>query len=562
MQDNAVLIGEHKKEKEASTQFKERRFLQWNENYLLYRDKILTNRLTQRQPVNFPIMRETIQTWISKIDEPPLLNFESRNRDNKSKDGEIVLNELWNYTYDKEKLDLKDNMEKKVVGLQGRGFKKWGWADNWVFCDIIDPYDIDVSPILNPLDLNSAFSVIHKNIFKPLRAVLANVKYSAEGKLALKTYLDSKHGILKSAETQAEWEQRQDRLRTLGAYNYDEFNANEIMVELNESYKMIWNKEENRYVRHLIVIAADQAVLYNKPLKEASGIDRLPIVSWADDPDLNDFWCDGKADSVRTINKVINTYFSQDLENRTYRNFGMYFFNTMNGSFQPRAFDPKPFGMYGVPGNPADIIQQMKIEPLGDTTQHIQFLKDMIQSSVAQTPTERGVANPSTGTLGEVELNLQQSQGRNEVTAKNYRRAWKESGEIFYELLQANSSGKITLYKQGTDGVYRPKDIFPSDWKNPKGYECKVVMKSEKEADDQFALQKAAYIRNAFANNPVALKIGRQKELEVLGWKQDEIDQVVQYEDQLINPPQVPEEMPVGDPGSVISPIQANQLRQ
>ena len=46
----------------------------------LYRDKVNTNRLTQRQPVNIPIIRETISSWISKIDEAPKLSFETRDR--------------------------------------------------------------------------------------------------------------------------------------------------------------------------------------------------------------------------------------------------------------------------------------------------------------------------------------------------------------------------------------------------------------------------------------------------------------------------------------------------
>lgn len=546
-----------------STQFKERRFAQWNENYYLYRDKVLTNRLTQRQPVNIPLMRETIQTWISKIDEPPMLTFESRTRDNRSVDGEIVINELWNYYYDKLKLDLMDNMDKKIVGLQGRSFKKWGWANNEIFCDIIDPYDIDISPLVNPLDISSANFIIHKNIFKPLREVLANTKYLPAGKLMLKQYLDSRNGILKAAQTRDEWERRNDRLRALGAFNFDQFEASDVLVELNESYKMLWSAEKGAFVRHLVVTAMDKAVLYKKPMREAIGIDVLPIVSWADDPDLNDLWCDGKGDSVRTINKVVNTYISQDIENRAYRNFGMYFFDTMAGTFSPKAFDPKPFGMYGVPGKPDDIIKQMDIQPLADTSNQIEFLKNLIQSSVAQTPTEQGVSAPNQQTLGEVKLNLQQSSGRNEVTAKNYRRAWKESGLIFYELLNANSNGQMTLYKKGNDGEYRAKTVFPSDWKNPKGYECKVVYKAEKEADDQMALQKAGYIDTAFVNNPVAMMINKRKKLELLGWTQEEIDQAMSAEQQQAQPQQIAPadgSAPAPDNGAVLSPLQPNAM--
>lgn len=537
--NNDILIEQHKREKEESVNFKERRFSQWNENYLLYRDKVLVNRLTQRQSINLPIIRETIQTWISKIDEPPLLKFESRDKTAQAKDGEIILNSLWEYYYDKMQLDILDNMEKKIVGLQGRGFKKWGWAKSEVFCDLIDPYDIDIDQRANPLDLDAtADYVIHKNIYRPLRAILANPTYDAKGKAQLKHYLDSKVGLLATAQTEEDYQRRKERLELLGVHNYDDFRASDVIVDINESYKLIWNEEQKKFVRHLIVFAADGSILYNKPMKEAQGITCLPIVSWASDPDLNDIWSDGIADSVRTINKVTNMYMSQDLENRTYRNFGMYFFNTMNGQFTPRAFTPAPFGMYGVPGNPAEIVQQMRIEPLNDTAQQIQFLKDLIQSSVAQTPTERGEQQKQNATLGEVELVLQQSQTRNEVVAKNYRRAWKQSGELFYQLLNANSSGSLTLYKKGNDGDYRAKEIQPTDWQNPKGYECKVVLKSEKDATSDMDLKKLAYVKQSFINNPIAQRIAKKKELEILDWRPDEIDEVMEAEEQAMMAPQ------------------------
>lgn len=526
------IIEQHKKDKSISVDFKARRFVQWNENYFLYRDKIITNRLTQRQPVNIPIMRETIQTWISKIDEPPMLNFEARSKGNQSQDGEILVNELWAYDFERLKLDLLDNLEKKVVGLQGRGFKSWGWADNAVFCDVVDPYDIEISPNCNPLDLNTASSVIRKNIFKPLREILANDKYSDDAKNILKIYLDSKEGLIKSQDSREEWFRRQERLRTLGAVNFDMIGATDIIVELNENYKMMWDSKLNKYVRHKLIIAADIGVLSKKTLNEATGLTKIPIISWADDPDLNDIWCDGKGDNVRTFNKVVNTYISQDLENRTFRNFGMYFFNTLNNTFSPKAFDPKPFGMYGVPGNPDEIVKQMRIEPLNDTAQQITFLKDLIQSSVAQTPTERGVDTSTQKTLGEIKLNLQQSTGRNEVTAKNYRRAWKESGEIWYELYKENSNGNITLYKKGPDGNYNSTTITAKDFINPNGYECKVVFRAEKEAADNLQIQKIGYIQQNFQNNPVALRLAKRKQLEVLGWTPDEIEQVMQFEEQ------------------------------
>lgn len=537
MIEDEIIIEQHRREKDDSIRFKERRTEQWNENYLLYRDKVITNRLTQRQPVNIPVIRETIQSWISKNDEEPKLSFSARGRGKRDKRGELYVNEMWDFTYDSEKLELKDNMEKKIVGLQGRSFKYWHYSEGQVKCSVIDPYDVDIDPRVNPFDLNTASYINHKNIYIPLRRILANPSYRPEGKALLKQYIDSKEGLMLAATNQEEYEMKQARLRDLGAHNYDEYKASDVLVELNRSFKLIWDKMENKFVRCMIITAMDSVVLYAKPLKTAIGIDFLPWVTWASDPDINDIWSDGIADSVRTVNKVINMYFSQDLENRTYRNFGMYFYNTQNGAFQPQAFEAKPFGMYGVPGNPAEVIKQMEIQPLSDTNNAMEYLKNLVQSSVAQTPSERGEQMKSRTTLGEVQLNLAASKGRNEVVTKQYRDAWEESGRIWYELMKNNATGTKTLFKRAQNGEMYSKEITPSDWKVPDGYEAKVTLKSEKEQSDDIEFQKLQFIKQSFATNATAIRIARRKELELLGWDPDEIDEVMQAEEQQTSNP-------------------------
>jgi hypothetical protein len=559
--DKAELIARHIKDKDESVKFKDRRYSQWNENYSLYRDKVSINRLTQRQPINIPIIRETIQSWISKIDEAPKLTFEARAKDNKSKDAEIVVNELYKYYYDKLKLEILDNIEKKVVGLQGRGFKKLGFSKGDFFVDLIDPYDIEVDPRVNPLDLESASYVIQTHIYRSLKEILANPNYDADAKKELKVYLDTKDGIIKSKSDTESYNERKSRLENLGVTNFEEYGGSDVMVELNESYKLVWHDDEKygkRFVRHLIITATDSVVLLNKPLKEAIGIDMIPIVTWASDPDAIDFWSDGIADSVRTFNKVTNIYISQDIENRTYRNFGMYFYNTMNGTFQPRAFDAKPFGFYGLPGNPKEILQPIEVPALGDTANQITWLKNLIQSSVAQTPLERGVKEAGEQTLGQVQISLAQSKNINQVVSKNYRKAWKEFGQIFYELLKENSRGQITLYKKGGDGEYYSKDILPSDFIIPKGYEVKVEVEAEKSIADDFDLKKLQYIKNSFANNPQAISLAKRKELEVMNmFKPDEIETIMSLE----NPQQplnVMQQAPTKENNPQDNPLQTN----
>lgn len=528
--DKETIIANHIKDKEESIKFKERRFNQWNENYALYRDKVFINRLTQRQPINVPIIRETIMSWISKIDEAPKLRFETRDTSNKDKDAEIVFNTMYEYYYDKLRLDVLDNVEKKQVGLQGRGFKKIAFSRGEIFIDLIDGYDIEIDPRVNPLDIQTATYLKQTHIYRSLKEILANDKYDATAKKELKIFLDTKRGLLKSAEDEQSYLLRKERLENLGVTNFDEYGASDLLVELNESYDLVWNDEDKAFERRLRVIATDSVLLLDVLLKDAIGISRIPIVSWASDPDAVDFWSDGIADNVRTFNKITNMYISQDLENRTYRNFGMYFYNTMNGTFQPRAFEAKPFGMYGLPGNPSEIMQQIRIESLGDVSSQISWLKNLIQSSVAQTPTERGVKEQGEQTLGQVKLQLAGSKGMNQVVSKNYRGAWKELGCLFYDILKENSKGTMKIWKKAPNGDYASKEVFPSDWKTQNGYEVIVKIEADANAEDDFDLKKIQYIKNSFMDNPVALKIAKKKELEIMGWSPQEVEAIMSAE--------------------------------
>mgnify|MGYP001610695538 CR=1 FL=1 len=76
-----ALMDKLNKEKETALGFQKRRHEEWTDNYQLYRNKVNTNRLTQRQAVTIPLMKETLKTILSKIDDPPTITF-------KDKDGE------------------------------------------------------------------------------------------------------------------------------------------------------------------------------------------------------------------------------------------------------------------------------------------------------------------------------------------------------------------------------------------------------------------------------------------------------------------------------------------
>ena len=69
--DQATLITKLNTNKDAAFKFQQRRHSDWNENYTLYRDKVIINRLTQRQSVNIPLIKETLRTILAQTDDAP-----------------------------------------------------------------------------------------------------------------------------------------------------------------------------------------------------------------------------------------------------------------------------------------------------------------------------------------------------------------------------------------------------------------------------------------------------------------------------------------------------------
>src|SRR5438045_759028 len=96
--------------KEAGFNYRIRREQDWKENYELYRDKVIINRLTQRQSVNLPLMKTTLRTLIKEIDDMPVIVFENLDND---KQAEIFQNEYWQWTLDQNVAEIQDIIDKK-----------------------------------------------------------------------------------------------------------------------------------------------------------------------------------------------------------------------------------------------------------------------------------------------------------------------------------------------------------------------------------------------------------------------------------------------------------------
>src|SRR3990167_1963655 len=523
-------------EKKSGYELQKHKHEDWTDNYELDRGKTKTNRLTQRQAVNIPLMKETRKTMLSNIDDAPNVEWSEKAGDEEK---ELIYQEVWNDHLKKNNLEVIDVLDKNNVLLYGHSYKWLNIGDNGLVCSVSDPWDVLIDPLTNPWDVDSARYIIKQNIFKSVRDILADEKYSKEGKDDLKVFADSPQGILQGSHNKEKWEEKMIRLRDMGinSSDFSLYAGGDMLINLTEHFTKIWDTKKQEFVKRVIVYANDTIELYNETLQECLGVDFWPCVRWAEDPDVNDVYPDSIADLVRVPNKVINVWYSQMIENRTLKNFQMHWISA-SGSYTPQTFTPGPGMQLPAPplsatGKISDVIMPVEISGLDDTMLAIQALTQIVERGTGATAIEKGEGEEGQQTLGEIQILVGKAGERTTAMAKFYRRAWYEYCLKWDKMMKANGPKFIKLYKQGPSGKTYEKKIFKKDWTSEAGYEPTVASSSEQEANELKTVQKWMFVKSQFPNNPALNRIAQKRQLELLDLTPEELDEVEEAEKQV-----------------------------
>lgn len=540
-------------EKKAGIELQLRKHADWDDNYELYRNKVKTNRLTQRQAVNIPLMKETVKTLLSKIDDAPNIEWKEKSGD---QDKELIFTEVWKENFKCNNMELIDILDKKNVLLYGLSVKKLNICDYGVDVSILDTYDMVLDPTYNPWDLESARFLIHQNIFRSIRDILADSRYTDAGKEDLKHWADSSPGLVQSDTNKLEWDKKMERMKVMSPYSNDfaYFAGGDRMVNLTEHYTKVWNNTKQEFERRVVVYADNKVELMNELLTDLIGVDFWPFVIWSEDPETNDVYPDSVADLVRTPNKVINIWFSQLIENRTLKNFQMHWFLPSQG-YTPQTYTPGPGVM--LPAPPGEdinkVIMPVQISGLDDTMQAIAAITTIVERGSGATAIDKGQAEPGTQTLGEVQILVGKANERTTAMAKFYRLAWYQLACKWRDMMMKNAPKFIKLYKAGGDGKLYEKRVYQGDWVSKAGYEPMVISTSEQESDSVKTMQKFAYVVAQSPNNIPLKQIAMRRQLDSLDLTPEELKAVEEGEKQAFQPQMTPEGAP-GAPGAPGTP--------
>jgi hypothetical protein len=516
---------------DSAYDYRKRRHEDWTANYHLWRDKVITNRLTQRQSVNVPLMKANLSTLKANIARIADLDFEQLDND---KQAELFFNEYWAWTAKENHLGVIDHVDTMQQLLYGRSFIKLNIVDGMIKLTVEDPQDILVDRFTDPIDLETARYVIHSNIFKTLDDILNDESYSAEAKRDLKGFYGTKLGLIKSEENAEMMRERNERLGEMGLDDVDHPLLGATYVMLNEQVVKEWDKGEKEMAKQ-VYTTADNVILRQRSLKKVLNIDFYPLVTWASDVEKTDFWSDGKADTIRTPNQVANVWLSQLVENRTMRNFGMQFYDsTVGEGWTPQGYTPGPFAFFPLPGKPADMLQRVEVPELSESLDEMQYLVQMTESATAATGIEKGTGADEAITLGEVQLRSAKSMTRiSDISALKLIRD-EQLGDKFQKLANANADKlePVKLYKKSNQDNYFPKEVKPSEWKTKSGYRVRVVSKEQKEGEALDQVQKLRLAVQEFPQNQPIREIYQEKILSLAQLTPDEMKRVTDFEEQ------------------------------
>ena len=517
--------------------YRQRRHEAWREIYDLYKNTVIINRLTQRQSVNVPMMKQHIGSLLKDIDDMPVIYLENLDND---KEKEVFLNEYWKWTAQNNNMELQDVVDKKQVLLFGRTFDQWQIEDGAIKQTIIDPQDILVSRYTDPSDLHSSRFLIHTHIYKPLRELKENEEYDQQAVKKLEDFYATDLGLHKIADNELMAIEKSQKLSDLGVTDVLQPHLGESMVEINLHF--VYDKGEGDEEEELWVKteADGQVILKREKLEDIMGVTKdhwfrthFPYESWADDLERQDFWSDGKGDIVRTPNKIANSYWSQLVENRTLRNYGMHYYDGTNESFQPSTFNPVPWGWYPVPGKPSDVLSVVDIPDLTESLDELQYLGDLTERATGATATQQGTQTAREVTLGEVKLALGEAKERTKGISKFYTEAWYRRATLFLKLVEANASklDAVKIWKKGvnTDAVYG-KLVEAESWHTKSGYQAKVWNQDDKNTHDSDLLQKINAAVSLIPGNQKLIDIYQRKLLEFARVTPEEMMSVLEEE--------------------------------
>jgi hypothetical protein len=428
MLKNQEILNQYRIEKDAAIKARQSKISHWLQDEELYNGVIQKTLLTKSN-LHSPKVFEGVNDMAARLGDMPKIEYDTKPEGDENA-GDIM-EHLFLYDGRKSDIDHLWELAKIEAGIYGRPiFKEIPSADGVKF-QLIDTMSFLISPLSPTIEL--ALYCGQQFIYKTAAQLMEDAdEYGYDKKEVMKAKKFVSETI---GDANSEVSQKNLRLAYLG---FDNVNlAGAKVVEITEWYTHIVNNK-GLPEKYVLTVANDQFLLRAIPITEAGMEDKFPYISRALFPRLVSFWVPSVADIYRDPNLAMDVIINQNIDNNTYRNFGMLFTDSASGLKQA-SIVPRPLGVTPIntnnrsirdvvmPYNPPDISQSsglgQNIESLADNAAGLGF-----------------VLPPGRTKMSASQLNLEMSllEQRLGTSKNNLMYMARDMGQMYADLIKKN----------------------------------------------------------------------------------------------------------------------------
>ena len=428
IKDKQKILKQYLREKDYAIKLRQVKINGWIENEESF-NLIGKKTLLTRSNLHNPVVFEGVQNMGSKLGALPECDFDT------IPEGDENASEIMKHVV---KQDLDDcnaeliyEQSKTEGGIYGRTIYKVIPGNDKQTVELVDTLAYLISPIAK--DTKSALYQGQQFIYKTIEQIEDEAEEMGYDMEEVKKLKEHKEGSETQVLANSEASLKNIRMANMSLANVTNYGSK--VFEITE-----WVTYIKGVLSHLTV-ANDIYLLRAIPSIEL-GLTRPNFCSWGTYPRGITFWCLSVADIYRDPNLAVDVNMNQQIDNNTYRNFGMAFVSSRSGLKQS-SINPRPLGLTTIQCAPGEKISDQIFYPpvpeIGQAMQVMQTIKGMADSASGLSPN----INPGKG--GKISVTMQaklnaEVEEKIKVMRKNVTNCWQE----IYQLMADITTTKMT----------------------------------------------------------------------------------------------------------------------
>lgn len=536
--DEQKLLQKFKNEYKSALEYRQTKEQDWLENERLFNLTKKKSVLVRSNAV-IPVLHETINTFLSKVDTPP--NIEYNPSKPQYEQAAFYLNEVWKFDSNFHfQFNLLDLLAKKECAIYGRGIYKFNYdVDNdRPEMYVVDVLDFLIDPSAGYFLQNARF-MGQDNIYKSIYELESDDKYQNIDKV--KALLQARDEMKRQQSNSGTLEERQEKLGLPPKEITSE------SVKLTEWYTYVEGE------KYYILVAEDEVIIRAGRLSDIFTVDDFPFISFAYYPRVFQFWSPSLADVVREPNKIMNVIINQIIDNNTYQNFGMIAYD-INKVKRPSDLNPRPQGVVAVDGDPRNAVHRLQVGQINNAIDIYALVNRIVESATGVTSAQKGIPQSKSSSATEFAATLAQSSDRIKNFINFYNEEMKNLAYLYKDLVQENLKQRyLKIYQDDETKFY---EVGKGDIKGD--FYVLVSTSIDEQSRKLVEAEKFIKFRQMVAGNPNY----NQKELDkkLLDYfieNPDEKEKILNNQDQQApqQQPAIPQGQDVGLPDDIMQEV-------